>query len=98
MSEQERARKNRTETENFYIKQEVQLQVQAGYPLKQAQAIAFRKFRDGELFIPNIQTQTPAEMKKERKKMTNNSLSGLYLLFKLGSMAYGKMTEEKKKE
>ena len=66
--------------------------------MKQAQAIAFRKFRDGELFIPNIQTQTPAEMKKERKKMTNNSLSGLYLLFKLGSMAYGKMTEEKKKE
>ena len=98
MSEQERARKNRTETENFYIKQEVQLQVQAGYPLKQAQAIAFRKFRDGELFIPNIQTEIPAGMKKERKKMTNNSLSGLYLLFKLGSIAFEKMTEEKKKE
>jgi hypothetical protein len=93
----ERARKNRTETENYYIKQEVQLQVQAGYPLKQAQAIAFRKFRDGELFIPNIQTDTPASVKKQRQAMTNNALDGLYLLFKLGSLAYEKMTEDNKK-
>lgn len=94
----ERARKNRTETENFYINQEVQLQIQAGYPIKQAQAIAFRKFREGELFIPDIQTETPPGLKKERQKMTTNSLDGLYLLFKLGSIAYQKITEEKKKE
>tara|TARA_Y100001973_G_C5150064_1_gene307587 strand:+ start:180 stop:635 length:456 start_codon:yes stop_codon:yes gene_type:complete len=41
----------RTEQDNFAIKNEMQLMESFGYPRDQATAIAFRKFGDGELDI-----------------------------------------------
>ena len=70
------------------ISEEVDKHMSDGYPLEQAQAIAFRKFRDGELTIPQVQIS-----KAQQKKISEtraNQLKGLFLLWKLGEMVLGK--------
>jgi hypothetical protein len=42
----------RTPEENQAISDKVDLLLSEGYPLEQATAIAFRMYRDGELYIP----------------------------------------------
>ena len=44
-----RAKKNRTREENWAIRNRVQEYIQMGYPTEQAQAIAFRQYREKEL-------------------------------------------------
>jgi len=88
----DRARKNRTYIENLVISEEVDRQLSDGYPLEQAQAIAFRKFRDGELNIPDV--NITKEQQKKISQTRENQLKGLFLLWKLGQMVLGK--DEKK--
>lgn len=88
----ERAKKNRTYIENLIISENVDKYLREGYPLEQAQAISFRKFRDGELTIPNV----TREQSKAIKQSKTNQIRGLLLLFRLGQMAYNNMTKEDK--
>jgi len=87
----ERAKKNRTYIENLIISENVDKYLREGYPLEQAQAISFRKFRDGELTIPDI----TREQSKAIKQSKDNQIRGLLLLVKLGQLAYKKMNEKK---
>ena len=81
MSNPNRAPKNRTEAENRAIRQKTDEMISEGYPTGQAQAIAFRMFRDGELSITEDR-RTPEEIERERE-LRALRIKGLYNLFQL---------------
>jgi len=55
-----------------------------GYPTEQAQAIAFRMFRDGELIIPEMQLDKQTQQSKDDMRLarTANAILMLYQLAK----------------
>mgnify|MGYP000111987460 FL=1 len=58
-------RTERTPEENEAISDKVEVLLSEGYEIDQATAIAFRMYRDGELFIPR---ETSQEYKRQRRK------------------------------
>ena len=64
----------RTEIQNYAISRKIVRLTREGYPQKQATAIAFRMFKDGELPLPPSPKQKRQSRKKRmddyRKKMT----------------------------
>jgi len=55
-----------------------------GYPTEQAQAIAFRMFRDGELIIPEMKLDKQTQQSKDKMRLarTANTILMLYQLAK----------------
>ena len=82
-----RAKKNRTREENWAINNRVQEYISQGYPLKQAQAIAFRQYRDGELEIPRTK-QDRESIKKHDALRTSRTDNPFYLLYRLARKFY----------
>lgn len=74
----------RSQAENFAIRQKTEEMIALGYPTEQAQAIAFRMYRDGELIIPEIKLdkQTQQSKDKMRTARTTNTILLLYQLAK----------------
>jgi len=64
----------RTEIQNYAISRKIVRLTREGYPQKQATAIAFRMFKDGELPLPPSPKQKRQSRKKRmddyRKRMT----------------------------
>ena len=58
----------RTEIENYAISRRIVRLMREGYPQKQATAIAFRMFKDGELPIP----RQPKQKRRTRKQRMND--------------------------
>lgn len=58
----------RTEIENYAISRKIVRLMREGYPQKQATAIAFRMFKDGELPIP----RQPKQKRRTRKQRMND--------------------------
>ncbi len=63
----------RTPDQNRAIKLKVQQLMAEGMPTEQAQAVAFRMFRDGELFIPKIQQKDKALRKKQAEALARRA-------------------------
>ena len=72
----------RTPAENQAISREADEMISLGYPPEQAVAIAFRKFRDGELSFVEEDRRTPEQM-KQIKRQQELKMKGLYALFML---------------
>ena len=77
-----RAKKNRTREENWAISNRVKEYTQQGYPLEQAQAIAFRQYRDGELEIPKTEQDKESIKQHDAMRLARNS-NTIYLIYKL---------------
>jgi hypothetical protein len=64
----------RTEIQNYAISRKIVRLMREGFPQKQATAIAFRMFKDGELPLPPSPKQKRESRKKRmddyRKRMT----------------------------
>ena len=58
----------RTEIENYAISRKIVRLMREGYAQKQATAIAFRMFKDGELPIP----RQPKQKRRTRKQRMDN--------------------------
>ena len=82
-----RAKKNRTRAENWAINNRVQEYIRQGYPLKQAQAIAFRQYKDNELEIPKTE-QDRESIKKHDALRTSRTGNAIYLLYRLARQVY----------
>jgi hypothetical protein len=63
----------RTRDQNRAIKQKVEQLRAEGMPTEQAQAVAFRMFRDGELFIPKTQQKDKALRKKQAEALARRA-------------------------
>ena len=74
----------RSENENFAIRQKTEEMISLGYPTEQAQAIAFRMFRDGELIIPKIKLDRKTQQTKDKIRAARaaNTILMLYQLAK----------------
>ena len=74
----------RSESENFAIRQKTEEMISLGYPTEQAQAIAFRMFRDGELIIPRMKLDRKTQQTKDKMRAvrTANTILMLYQLAK----------------
>ena len=74
----------RSENENFAIRQKTQEMISLGYPTEQAQAIAFRMFRDGELIIPKMKLDRKTQQTKDKMRAARaaNTILMLYQLAK----------------
>ena len=74
----------RTQAENFAIRQKVVEMQNAGYPTEQAQAIAFRMYRDGELIISEMKTDNATRQQHDalRTARTVNTIFAIYQLAK----------------
>ena len=74
----------RSQSENFAIRQKTEEMIALGYPTEQAQAIAFRMFRDGELIIPEMQLDKQTQQSKDDMRLvrTANAILMLYQLAK----------------
>lgn len=62
----------RTAIEDYAISRKIVRLMREGYPQKQATAIAFRMFKDGELNIPSEQNRRSNQQKRReafRKRM-----------------------------
>ena len=62
----------RTAIEDYAISRKIVRLMREGYPQKQATAIAFRMFKDGELNIPSEQNRRSNQQKRReafRRKM-----------------------------
>lgn len=70
--------------ENFAIRQKTEEMIALGYPTEQAQAIAFRMYRDGELTIPKIKLDKKTQQTKDKMRAARsaNSILILYQLAK----------------
>jgi len=72
----------RSENDNFAIRQKTEEMIALGYPTKQAQAIAFRMYRDKELIIP--ETKMDRETLQAKTKMrAARSANAILLLYQL---------------
>jgi len=74
--------KKRTQSENFAIRQKTEEMIAQGYKTEQAQAIAFRMYRDGELLIPDMKLGKQAQQDKN-KMLASRSANAIYLLYRL---------------
>lgn len=74
----------RSESENFAIRKKTEEMIALGYPSRQAQAIAFRMYRDGELTIPKIKIDKRTQQSKDKMRAARatNSILLLYQLAK----------------
>ena len=74
----------RSENENFAIRQKTEEMIALGYPTKQAQAIAFRMYRDGELIIPKMKLDSKTQQTKDKMRAARaaNTILILYQLAK----------------
>jgi hypothetical protein len=74
----------RSENENFAIRQKTEEMISLGYPTEQAQAIAFRMFRDGELIIPKMKLDRKTQQTKDKMRAARaaNTILMLYQLAK----------------
>ena len=83
-----RQRRIRTPQENEAISEKIEVLIAEGFPEEQATAIAFRMFRDGELFIPKESRviygtkRRPQNKQILRDMKTAFELLGLSKLFK----------------
>jgi hypothetical protein len=77
----------RTREQNFAIHQATQEFIQQGYPTDQAQAIAFRMFRDGELFISK-QTISKQTQQRHDSMRTARTLNSIFLLYQLAKKTF----------
>jgi hypothetical protein len=82
-----RAKKNRTRAENWAIRNRVQLYIQQGYPVEQAQAIAFRQFRDGELEIPKTEQDRETIKEHDAFRLARQA-SAIYTIYQLARKAF----------
>ena len=74
----------RSESENFAIRQKTEEMISLGYPTEQAQAIAFRMWRDGELIIPQMKLDRKTQQTKDKMRAARaaNTILMLYQLAK----------------
>ena len=72
----------RSENENFAIRQKTEEMIAQGYPTKQAQAIAFRMYRDGELLIADAKLDKKAQKAKDQIRASRAS-NAIFLLYQL---------------
>lgn len=74
----------RSQSENFAIRQKTEEMISLGYPTEQAQAIAFRMWRDGELIIPEMKLDKQTQQSKDKMRLarTANTILMLYQLAK----------------
>ena len=74
----------RSQSENFAIRQKTEEMIALGYPTEQAQAIAFRMWRDGELIIPEMKLDKQTQQSKDDMRLarTANAILMLYQLAK----------------
>lgn len=74
----------RSENENFAIRQKTEEMISLGYPTEQAQAIAFRMYRDGELIIPKMKLDRKTQQTKDKMRAARaaNTILMLYQLAK----------------
>ena len=74
----------RSENENFAIRQKTEEMISLGYPTEQAQAIAFRMYRDGELIIPKMKLDRKTQQTKNKMRAARaaNTILMLYQLAK----------------
>mgnify|MGYP003132634198 CR=1 FL=1 len=77
----------RTKQQNRIISRKVNLLMNEGYELKQAQAIAFRMFREGELMYS----------KQPRRKAKGYNKKKVSIAAKLVGLAMGRTRKGKKK-
>ena len=82
-----RAKKNRTRMENFIINQRTQEYIQQGYPEAQAQAIAFRQYRDKELDIPKTE-QDIETVKKHDSMRLSRQTNAIFMIYKLARKTF----------
>lgn len=78
---------NRTQAENFAIRQKVVEMQNAGYPTEQAQAIAFRMYRDGELIISEIKTDKATQQQHQQMR-TARTINSIFALYQLAKRAF----------
>jgi type III secretory pathway lipoprotein EscJ len=55
----------RSDLENYAISRKIVILMREGYPQRQATAIAFRMFKDGELNIPSEQSRKSKQQKRK---------------------------------
>ena len=77
----------RTREENWAIHKATEEFIQQGYPTAQAQAIAFRMYRDGELFIPE-QTVSKETQQKHDSMRTSRTINSIFLLYQLAKKTF----------
>ena len=87
-----RAKKNRTRMENFVIHQRTQEYIQMGYPTEQAQAIAFRQYRDKELVIPKTEQDLETVKKHDSMRLARQS-NAIFMIYQLARKAFDSKQE-----
>ena len=93
-----RAKKKRTRAENWAIHNRVQEYIQQGYPTEQAQAIAFRQYRDNELEIPQTE-QDRETIKKHDAMRTARNTNAIFMIYKLSRKYFDSQQQiDQKKE
>lgn len=82
-----RAKKNRTRAENWAIHNRTQEYIQMGYPTAQAQAIAFRQYKEGELEIPKTE-QDKDTIKKHDAMRTARTTNAIFLIYQMARKVF----------
>lgn len=87
-----RAKKNRTRAENWAIHNRVEEYIQMGYPTEQAQAIAFRQYRDKELEIPKTE-QDRETIKQHDNMRAARTTNAIFLIYRMARRVFDSQQE-----
>ena len=87
-----RAKKNRTREENWAIRNRVEEYIQMGYPTEQAQAIAFRQYRDKELEIPKTEQDRETIKQHDNMRLARQT-NAIFLIYQLARKAFDSQQE-----
>ena len=87
-----RAKKNRTREENWAIRNRVQEYIQMGYPTEQAQAIAFRQYRDNELEIPKTE-QDRETIKQHDSMRLARQTNAIFMIYQMARKVFDSQQE-----
>jgi len=82
----------RTREENWAIHKAVEEFIQMGYPTKQAQAIAFRMYRDKELQIPKTE-QDKETIEKHDSIRLSRQANAIYLIYQMARKVFDSQQE-----
>ena len=82
----------RTREENWAIHKATEEFIQQGYPTAQAQAIAFRMYRDKELQIPKTE-QDKETIEKHDSIRLSRQANAIYLIYQMARKVFDSQQE-----
>jgi len=85
-------KKKRTREENWAIHKATEEFIQQGYPTAQAQAIAFRMYRDGELVIPKTAQDKETIQKHDNMRLARQT-NAIFLIYQMARKVFDSQQE-----